>query len=89
MTQERVLPYYHEHIVPLLTKGKTLMITAHGNSLRALVAELDKLTKEQILELNLLPEFHSSILLIMISMSWIKDTYSKICISAAINQFYQ
>ncbi len=53
MTQERVLPYYHEHIVPLLKQGKNVMITAHGNSLRALVAELDKLTKEQILELNI------------------------------------
>ena len=53
MTQERVLPYFHEHIIPKLLEGKNVMVTAHGNSLRALVAELDKLTKEEILELNI------------------------------------
>ncbi|MBI3259392.1 MAG: 2,3-bisphosphoglycerate-dependent phosphoglycerate mutase [Ignavibacteriae bacterium] len=53
MTQERVLPYFHEHIIPKLREGKNVMVTAHGNSLRALVAELDQLTKEEILELNI------------------------------------
>lgn len=53
MTQERVLPYYHEEIIPMLQQGKHILITAHGNSLRALIAELDKLTKEEILELNI------------------------------------
>jgi len=53
MTQERVLPYFHEHIIPVLKEGKNVLITAHGNSLRALIAELDQLTKEQILELNI------------------------------------
>lgn len=53
MTQERVLPYFHEHIIPKLREGKNVMVTAHGNSLRALVAELDKMTKEEILELNI------------------------------------
>lgn len=53
MTQERVLPYYRANIVPQLTAGKNVLVVAHGNSLRALVAELDKMTKEQILELNI------------------------------------
>jgi len=53
MTQERVLPYFHDHIVPVLKQGKNVLITAHGNSLRALIAELDNLTKEDILELNI------------------------------------
>lgn len=53
MTQERVLPYYKTTIVPQLTAGKNVLVVAHGNSLRALVAELDKMTKEQILELNI------------------------------------
>jgi len=53
MTQERVLPYYHEYIIPKLREGKNVLVTAHGNSLRALVAELDNLTKEEILELNI------------------------------------
>jgi 2,3-bisphosphoglycerate-dependent phosphoglycerate mutase len=53
MTQERVLPYFHENIIPMLKQGKHVLITAHGNSLRALIAELDNLTKEEILELNI------------------------------------
>ena len=53
MTQERVLPYFNERIIPELKKGKNILITAHGNSLRALVAELDKLSNEKILELNI------------------------------------
>lgn len=53
MTQERVLPYFKANIVPQLTAGKNVLVVAHGNSLRALVAELDKMTKEQILELNI------------------------------------
>jgi 2,3-bisphosphoglycerate-dependent phosphoglycerate mutase len=53
MTQERVLPYFHEEIIPVLKEGKNVLITAHGNSLRALIAELDKLSKEEILELNI------------------------------------
>ena len=53
MTQERVLPYFHKSIIPELQKGKNVLITAHGNSLRALIAELDKMSKEDILELNI------------------------------------
>ena len=53
MTQERVLPYFHESIIPELQKGKNVLITAHGNTLRALIAELDKMSKEEILELNI------------------------------------
>ena len=53
MTQERVLPYFHKSIIPELQKGKNVLITAHGNYLRALIAELDKMSKEDILELNI------------------------------------
>lgn len=53
MTQERVLPYFHEKVMPILQSGKNVLITAHGNSLRALIAELDKLTPQEILELNI------------------------------------
>lgn len=53
MTQERVLSYFHEQIIPVLKEGKNVLITAHGNSLRALIAELDNLSKEEILELNI------------------------------------
>ncbi|MEX5217964.1 MAG: 2,3-bisphosphoglycerate-dependent phosphoglycerate mutase [Nitrospira sp.] len=52
-TAERVLPYYDTRIQPFLTKGETIIIAAHGNSLRALVMQLDQLTREQVLELNI------------------------------------
>lgn len=53
MTQERVLPYYHEHIEPLLRAGKNVLVVAHGNSLRALVMHIEHMTPEQILETNI------------------------------------
>ena len=52
-TAERVLPYYDKVIKPRLLAGETILIAAHGNSLRALVMELEQLTKEQVLELNI------------------------------------
>lgn len=52
-TADRVLPYYERRIKPCLQKGETILIAAHGNSLRALVMELDRLTKEEVLELNI------------------------------------
>mgnify|MGYP002712193461 CR=1 FL=1 len=52
-TAERALPYWHESIVPDLKAGKKLIIAAHGNSLRALVQYLDKVSNEDILKLNI------------------------------------
>ena len=52
-TAERVLPYYMQAIKPHLLKGETILIAAHGNSLRALVMELENLSQEQVLELNI------------------------------------
>lgn len=52
-TAERVLPYYDSRIKPYVLKGETMLIAAHGNSLRALVMQLDQLTREQVLELNI------------------------------------
>ena len=52
-TAERVLPYYEKVIKPRLLGGETILIAAHGNSLRALVMELEQLTREQVLELNI------------------------------------
>jgi len=52
-TVERVLPYWHENIVPDLKAKKSLIIAAHGNSLRALVQYLDDVSKEDILKLNI------------------------------------
>jgi len=50
---KRMLPYWHDRIIPQLRRGMKVLIVAHGNSLRALVAHLDGLTKEEVLELNI------------------------------------
>ena len=52
-TAERVLPYYEKAIKPHVLAGETILIAAHGNSLRALVMELEQLSKDQVLELNI------------------------------------
>ena len=52
-TAERVLPYYERTIKPSLLKGETILVAAHGNSLRALIMELEQLSREQVLELNI------------------------------------
>jgi len=52
-TAERVLPYYEAHILPHLKTGKSVIVSAHGNSLRALIMYLDGLSREEITELNL------------------------------------
>jgi 2,3-bisphosphoglycerate-dependent phosphoglycerate mutase len=52
-TADRVLPYYEARIKPHLLKGETILIVAHGNSLRALVMQLEQLSKDQVLELNI------------------------------------
>ena len=52
-TAERTLPYYEKMIKPYILNGETIIIAAHGNSLRALVMKLDQLSKEEVLELNI------------------------------------
>lgn len=52
-TAARTLPYFEAHIVPDVRAGKNVLVSAHGNSLRSIVMHLDKLSKEQVLELNL------------------------------------
>ena len=49
----RMLPYWEDEIVPDLRANKTVLVAAHGNSLRALVMHLDGLTKEQVVALNI------------------------------------
>ena len=52
-TTARTLPYFQAHILPDLQAGKNVLVVAHGNSLRSIVMELDHLTREQVLELNI------------------------------------
>jgi 2,3-bisphosphoglycerate-dependent phosphoglycerate mutase len=49
-TAARTLPYYEAEILPQLKAGKTVLVAAHGNSLRALVMAIEGLTPEQILK---------------------------------------
>lgn len=50
---ERMLPYWFDEIVPDLASGKTVLVAAHGNSLRALVKHLDDISDDDITGLNI------------------------------------
>lgn len=52
-TVARFLPYWHETIAPAVREGKRVLITAHGNSLRALVKYLDLVSETEIVNLNI------------------------------------
>ena len=52
-TAERVLPYFNAEILPRLTQGENILVAAHGNSLRSLVMQLDNLSKEEVIELEI------------------------------------
>ncbi|MES2680252.1 MAG: 2,3-bisphosphoglycerate-dependent phosphoglycerate mutase [Bacteroidota bacterium] len=52
-TAARVLPYFESEIIPKLKAGKNVVIAAHGNSLRALIMYLEKMTPEEILEFEI------------------------------------
>lgn len=72
MTAARALPYFDTHVIPHLKANHNVMICAHGNSLRAICMELDNLTKEQILKLEIptgLP----------IIYNYSKGTFTKAC----------
>jgi 2,3-bisphosphoglycerate-dependent phosphoglycerate mutase len=53
MTKKRVIDYYKEAIVPELRSAKTVLISAHGNSLRALAMELEQMSKEEIVRFEI------------------------------------
>lgn len=52
-TAARVLPYYRAEIEPLVLAGQTILVVAHGNSLRALVMALDGISEDDVPELNI------------------------------------
>jgi 2,3-bisphosphoglycerate-dependent phosphoglycerate mutase len=52
-TAARVLPYYEAHILPAVKAGKTILVAAHGNSLRALIMSIEKLSGEAIIKREL------------------------------------
>ena len=53
LTIERVLPYWESDILPVLARGETVIISAHGNSLRALVKHLSNISDEDITALEI------------------------------------
>ena len=53
LTAARSIPYFQNTIVPYLKEGKNVFISAHGNSLRSIIMSLDKLTKDQVIHLEL------------------------------------
>ena len=52
-TAERVLPYFHSEILPKVEDGLDVLIAAHGNSLRALVMELEEISSDEIVKLEI------------------------------------
>jgi 2,3-bisphosphoglycerate-dependent phosphoglycerate mutase len=52
-TIARFMPYWHETIAPAIRSGQRVVIAAHGNSLRALVKDLDDIPESEIVELNI------------------------------------
>jgi 2,3-bisphosphoglycerate-dependent phosphoglycerate mutase len=53
MTAERTLPYFRKEILPQLKLGQNVLISAHGNSLRSIVMELDQLSEKEIVGLEI------------------------------------
>ena len=52
-TAERVLPYFKREIMPKVKEGLNILVAAHGNSLRALVMELEKISSQEIVKLEI------------------------------------
>lgn len=52
-TVARMLPYWHETIAPAIVAGRSVIVAAHGNSLRALVKYLDEVPESKIVDLNI------------------------------------
>ncbi len=52
-TAARTLPYFHDKIWPLVTGGQTIIVAAHGNSLRSIVMDIETLSPEEILKVEI------------------------------------
>jgi len=53
MTAARTLPYFENTIVPLIEKGTNIFVVAHGNSLRSIMMQLDGLSEEEVIQLEI------------------------------------
>ncbi len=52
-TADRTLPYFRNFILPAVTAGQNALVSAHGNSLRAIIMDLEKLSPEQIMKVEI------------------------------------
>jgi 2,3-bisphosphoglycerate-dependent phosphoglycerate mutase len=52
-TAARTLPYFDSTVMPLVREGRNIIVAAHGNSLRSIVMQLDNLSQEEVLQLNI------------------------------------
>jgi len=52
-TAARTIPFFRDNIIPELEKGKNVLVSAHGNSLRSIVMHIDNLSEKQVLELEI------------------------------------
>ena len=53
MTAERTIPYFKEEILPDLKAGKSVLVSAHGNSLRSIVMHIEEISPEEIVSLEI------------------------------------
>lgn len=53
LTARRTLPYFDQEILPYLKKEKNVFVSAHGNSLRSIIMELDKLDEQEVIRLEI------------------------------------
>jgi len=53
MTASRTIPYFNKQIIPEIAKGKTVFVAAHGNSLRSIVMQIEGLSKEDVVSLEI------------------------------------
>ena len=54
MVYERVVPFYNDQILPLINEGQNVLIVAHGNSIRALMKHIDKMSDEEVGNLEMI-----------------------------------
>merc|ERR1712176_1634175 len=53
LTVDRVLPFWFDHIAPCVMSGKSVLVSAHGNSLRAICKYLEGMSEAEVLEFNI------------------------------------
>ena len=89
---ERLIPYWEQEIIPDLKSGKVTLVTAHGNSLRALVKHLDGISDQDIAALNiptgipLLYELDNDFKPLKVGGEYLDPSAAKSAIEAVANQ---